>query len=38
VEAGKLARYPGEQTLKLREENLRLRVPVDEEIWKSLIA
>jgi 3-dehydro-L-gulonate 2-dehydrogenase len=29
-------RYPGEQTLKLREENLRLGVPVDPEIWKRI--
>ena len=37
VEAGKAARYPGEQTLALREENLRLGVPVDEEIWEKLV-
>jgi 3-dehydro-L-gulonate 2-dehydrogenase len=29
-------RYPGEQTLQLREENLRLGVPVDLEIWQQL--
>jgi 3-dehydro-L-gulonate 2-dehydrogenase len=29
-------RYPGEQTLRLREENLRLGVPVDPEIWQRL--
>jgi 3-dehydro-L-gulonate 2-dehydrogenase len=29
-------RYPGEQTLHLREENLRLGVPVDPEIWQHL--
>jgi 3-dehydro-L-gulonate 2-dehydrogenase len=29
-------RYPGEQTLQLREENLRLGVPVDPEIWRQL--
>jgi 3-dehydro-L-gulonate 2-dehydrogenase len=29
-------RYPGEQTLQLREENLRLGVPVDPEIWQQL--
>jgi 3-dehydro-L-gulonate 2-dehydrogenase len=29
-------RYPGEQTLRLREENLRLGVPVDPEIWQHL--
>ena len=31
-------RYPGEQTLKLREENLRLGVPVDPEVWAQLIS
>jgi len=29
-------RYPGEQTLRLREENLRLGVPVDEDVWHQL--
>lgn len=31
-------RYPGEQTLHLREENLRLGVPVDPEIWGRISA
>ncbi len=30
------ARSPGEETLRLREENLRLGVPVDEAIWRTL--
>ncbi|MBS1813844.1 MAG: 3-dehydro-L-gulonate 2-dehydrogenase [Acidobacteria bacterium] len=30
----KRARYPGEETLRLREENMRLGVPVDEPAWK----
>ena len=30
------ARHPGEQTLRLREENLRLGLPVEEAIWNSL--
>lgn len=29
-------RYPGEQTLQLREENLRLGIPVDPEIWQKI--
>jgi 3-dehydro-L-gulonate 2-dehydrogenase len=33
---GKPIRYPGEQTLQLREENLRLGVPVDPDIWKQI--
>jgi 3-dehydro-L-gulonate 2-dehydrogenase len=31
-------RYPGQQTLDLREENLRLGVPVDPQVWPSLLA
>jgi len=38
VEAGKTVRYPGEQTLKVRHENMELGVPVDEDLWKQLIA
>jgi 3-dehydro-L-gulonate 2-dehydrogenase len=37
VQAGKPARYPGEQTLHLREENLRLGVPVDSDVWENLL-
>jgi len=29
-------RYPGEQTLQLREENLRLGIPVDPELWHQV--
>ena len=29
-------RYPGEQTLHLRQENLRLGVPVEPEVWSKL--
>jgi 3-dehydro-L-gulonate 2-dehydrogenase len=36
VDLGKPIRYPGEQTLQLREENLRLGVPVDPEIWRQI--
>ncbi len=31
-------RYPGEETLRLREENLRLGIPVDESIWQQLLS
>lgn len=30
-------RYPGEQTLHLREENTRLGVPVDDDVWQQLL-
>jgi 3-dehydro-L-gulonate 2-dehydrogenase len=38
ADPGKPVRYPGEQTLQLREENLRLGVPVDPQIWKQISA
>ena len=38
VDPAKPVRYPGEQTLATREENLRLGVPVDEELWRQLLA
>jgi 3-dehydro-L-gulonate 2-dehydrogenase len=31
-------RYPGEQTVQVRDENMRLGVPVDPEIWKRISA
>jgi 3-dehydro-L-gulonate 2-dehydrogenase len=30
------ARYPGEQTLQLREENMRLGIPVNPDLWEKL--
>ncbi len=36
ADPAKPVRYPGEQTLLLREENMRLGVPVDHEIWQQL--
>jgi 3-dehydro-L-gulonate 2-dehydrogenase len=36
ADPGKPVRYPGEQTLQLREENLRLGVPVDPQIWRRI--
>jgi 3-dehydro-L-gulonate 2-dehydrogenase len=38
VDPSKPIRYPGEQTLQLREENMRLGVPVDPEIWQQISA
>jgi 3-dehydro-L-gulonate 2-dehydrogenase len=31
-------RYPGEQTLRLRQENMKLGVPVDPAVWATLLA
>lgn len=36
IDPAKPVRYPGEQTLQLREENMRLGVPVDPEIWQQI--
>jgi 3-dehydro-L-gulonate 2-dehydrogenase len=33
---GKPVRYPGEETLRLREENNRLGIPVDPDLWEKL--
>lgn len=38
IDPAKPIRYPGEQTLQLREENMRLGVPVDEDIWQQVSA
>lgn len=35
-EAGRV-RYPGERTLAVREENLRLGLPVEEPVWESIL-
>ena len=37
ADPAKPIRYPGEQTLHLREENNRLGIPVDEDVWKQLL-
>ncbi|WP_348269014.1 3-dehydro-L-gulonate 2-dehydrogenase [Edaphobacter paludis] len=36
LDPAKPLRYPGEQTLHLREENLRLGVPVEPELWQQI--
>jgi 3-dehydro-L-gulonate 2-dehydrogenase len=38
ADPAKPVRYPGEQTLATREENLRLGIPVDEELWAQVVA
>jgi 3-dehydro-L-gulonate 2-dehydrogenase len=38
AEKGKTVRYPGEQTLRTRAENRRLGLPVDETVWKQILA
>jgi 3-dehydro-L-gulonate 2-dehydrogenase len=36
VDPAKPIRYPGEQTLQLRKENLHLGIPVDTDVWEQL--
>ena len=38
IDPARPVRYPGEQTLRTREESLRLGVAVDEEHWQQLLA
>jgi 3-dehydro-L-gulonate 2-dehydrogenase len=38
VDPARPVRYPGEQTLRLRQENLKLGVPVDPAVWARLLA
>lgn len=38
VEPGRNARYPGEGTLRIREESLRLGVALDDTAWNALLA
>jgi 3-dehydro-L-gulonate 2-dehydrogenase len=33
---GSPARYPGESVLRIREDNRRLGVPVDEQVWEEI--
>jgi 3-dehydro-L-gulonate 2-dehydrogenase len=35
---GTRARYPGEQTLRAREENMHIGLPVEPEVWKKILA
>jgi 3-dehydro-L-gulonate 2-dehydrogenase len=37
AEEGQAVRYPGEQTLRIREENRRLGLPVEEGVWKKIV-
>jgi 3-dehydro-L-gulonate 2-dehydrogenase len=37
VQPGHTPRYPGENTLRIREESLRLGVLVDESAWKAML-
>jgi 3-dehydro-L-gulonate 2-dehydrogenase len=36
--AGKRVRYPGEQTLKVRAENMELGLPVEPATWEKILA
>lgn len=36
IEKGKRIRYPGEQTLRIRRENMRLGLPVEPAVWEKI--
>jgi 3-dehydro-L-gulonate 2-dehydrogenase len=36
-EDGKTVRYPGENTVRLREENRKLGLPVEEGVWEEIL-
>lgn len=38
VTAGGEVNYPGERSLKTRSENMKLGIPVDEGVWKKVVA
>lgn len=38
AEEGKPVRYPGEQTLRIREENRRLGMPIEDALWEEIIS
>ncbi len=35
--AGKTVRYPGENTLRLREQNRRLGLPIEDAVWDAIV-
>lgn len=38
VDPEKPIRYPGERILRIREENLRLGIPVEDSLWQQILA
>jgi 3-dehydro-L-gulonate 2-dehydrogenase len=38
ADQGKPVRYPGENTLRIREENMRLGLPVESAVWDAILA
>ena len=38
AEEGRPVRYPGENTLRLREENRRLGLPMDDAVWNEIMS
>jgi len=37
AQEGKTVRYPGEQTLRVRAENMRLGLPVEPAVWEAIL-
>lgn len=38
AEDGKPVRYPGEQTLRIREENRKMGIPIEPTVWDEILA
>jgi 3-dehydro-L-gulonate 2-dehydrogenase len=38
IKEGGRVRYPGEQTLRVRTENEKLGLPVEEAVWAQILA
>jgi 3-dehydro-L-gulonate 2-dehydrogenase len=38
AEIGQSVRYPGENTLRLREENMRLGLPIEPALWQEIVS
>jgi 3-dehydro-L-gulonate 2-dehydrogenase len=38
IKPGTKMRYPGEKTITIREENMRLGIPIDKALWDEILA
>jgi 3-dehydro-L-gulonate 2-dehydrogenase len=38
IKPGTKMRYPGEKTIDLRAENMRLGIPIDKSLWEEILA
>ncbi len=38
LDPDKATRYPGESTIRIRQENLKKGIPVDESVWNEIMS